>query len=593
MSASNPTPTETALKLGKLAARGTAASARTAIGAAADSLRGGPDPLHIVRPATQLAMAMVTRPDEVWRRQANLWMDSVRLWQGATARWMGIQTPPVAEPAPDDRRFADEGWNTSAPHDLIKQAYLLMSQHMMATVQEMGDLDDAERERLAFHTRQAISAMSPSNFAATHPGVVKATIEQKGENLLRGYEAFVRDLEAGRSRLRLRMSDETGFEVGKTVATAKGSVVFQNELIQLIQFAPTTEKVARRPLLIVPPWINKYYILDLRSNNSFIQWAVAQGHTVYTISWRNPDISNRDLGFDDYMRLGTLAALDAVEASSGENEINVLAYCLGGTLTATTLAWLAARGDTRVQSCTFLATLTDFSDPGEIRVFIDDKQISGIERRMARKGFLEGFEMADSFRMLRENDLIWNYYVEQYLLGKEPSAFDMLYWNEDTTRMPERMHGFYLREMYLHNRLVEPDGIHLNGEAIDLRRIKIPVYMLSCDKDHIAPWESTYKATQLYQGETTFVLGGSGHIAGVVNHPSRKRYGFKTNGTHTPESTEQWLAGATQQEGSWWPHWAAWLAPHAGEAVEARDPARGQTVIEAAPGSYAKHRIDT
>jgi len=586
------TPAETAQRLARLAVRATQVGAKATVKSTVDSVRNGPDPLNIHAPMRALTRAMMMRPDEVWRRNMALWADSMRLWQTASARAMGLSVDPVITPEKGDRRWKDAGWESSASHDLVKQVYLLFSKHMMDAVQELGDLDPADRERLAFHTRQHISALSPSNFAATHPAVMKATIEQKGENLLRGFESLVDDIDAGGTRLRLRMSDETAFEVGRDVATAEGSVVFENDLIQLIQFAPTTGEVATRPLLVVPPWINKYYILDLRPKNSFIQWAVAQGYTVFCISWVNPDVSHRDLGFDDYLKKGTLAAIDAVEQATGVSEMNVVAYCLGGTLTAATLGYLAEKGDQRVKSATFMATLTDFSDPGEIRVFIDDKQITGIEKRMARRGYLEGFEMADSFRMLRENDLVWNYLVDQYLLGKEPTAFDLLYWNEDTTRMPERMHSFYLREMYLHNRLVEPGGITLDGVAIDLRKVDIPVYMLSCDRDHIAPWQTTYKATQLYSGETTFVLGGSGHIAGVVNPPVKNRYGFKTAGTVNPESPDAWLESAQQNEGSWWPHWSQWLSNHAGESVAARTVADGGLPeLEPAPGRFAKTRI--
>ncbi len=588
-----PTPAETAKRLTDLALRATRVGAQAVVKSTMDSVRNGPDSLNIAGPMKELTKAMWMRPDDLWRRNMDLWVNSVRIWQTATARAMGIQLDPVMVPDRSDRRWKDAGWQSSAAHNLIQQSYLLFSDHILSMVQEVGDLDPADRERLAFHTRQNISALSPTNFAATHPGVLKATIEEKGENLVRGMEALVRDIELGGTRMRLRMSDETAFEVGKDVATAEGSVVFENELIQLIQFAPTTGEVAQRPLLIVPPWINKYYILDLRPKNSLIQWAVAQGYTVFCISWLNPDASHRNLGFDDYLLKGTMAAVDAVEKASGESQMNVLAYCLGGTLTATTLAYMAAKGDDRIQSATFMATLTDFSDPGEIRVFIDEKQIQGIEKRMARRGYLEGFEMADSFRMLRENDLVWNYLVDQYLLGKEPTAFDLLYWNEDTTRMPERMHSFYLRQMYLENNLIKPDGITLDGVGIDLRKVTIPVYMLSCDRDHIAPWQTTYTATQLYRGETTFVLGGSGHIAGVVNPPAKNRYGFKTAGTVNPETPEAWLESAEQHEGSWWPHWQQWLARFSGESVPARVVSEGGLPeLEPAPGKFAKLRID-
>ena len=584
-------PMHTFQRFTELAVRTTSVGLQAAARSSVETARNGRDPLNLQGPMLQLTRAMMLRPDALWRRNLRLWADSAQLWQSASARAMGLAVEPVVRPQRSDRRWKDAGWASSPPHDFLKQAYLLLSQHILQAVEEVGDLEPADRERLAFHTRQYLSALAPSNFAATHPAVLRETIAQRGENLLRGWEALLDDLEAGGARVRLRMSDETAFEVGRDVATTEGSVIFENDLIQLLQFAPTTAEVGQRPLLIVPPWINKYYILDLRPDNSFIRWAVSQGHTVFCISWLNPDIRHRTLGFEDYLQKGTLAAIDAVLQATGASELNMAAYCLGGTLTAATLAWLAAKEDRRVHSATFLATLTDFSDPGEIRVFIDEAQIAGIERRMARRGYLEGFEMADSFRMLRENDLVWNALVDQYLLGKEPAAFDLLYWNEDTTRMPERMHSFYLRQMYLHNRLVEPGGISLLNTPIDLRAIEVPVYMLSCERDHIAPWTSTYAATQLYGGETTFVLGGAGHIAGVVHPPAQGRYGYRTAGTHTPSTPDAWLEHAESHEGSWWTHWGQWLARHAGEAVPARTVADGGLKpIEAAPGRFARAR---
>lgn len=584
--------TEQARRLAKLTARAARVTTSFAVKSAVEDVKNGPDSLNLAEPLGKLALGMMQRPDEVWARNMKLWSDSIQLWQAATARMMGIQAAPVVEPARGDRRFKHDGWTESVTHDVLKQSYLLMSQYVEGLVADMGDLGGKERERLAFHTRQALSGMSPANSALTNPEVLQATIEQRGENLVRGMESMLDDMEAGGTRLRLRMSDETAFEVGKDLATAEGSVVFETEMMQLIQFAPTTGEVAKRPLLIIPPWINKYYILDLRPKNSFIQWAVSKGFTVFIVSWVNPDESLRHKNFEDYLQQGALPAIDAVCEATGEDELNLVGYCIGGTLTAATLSILKQRGDQRVKSCTYLTTLTDFEDPGDIRIFIDDKQIAGIEKRMARRGFLEGFEMSDSFRLLRENGLVWNYVVDQYLLGNQPTPFDLLYWNEDTTRMPEAMHSFYLREMYLENKLVKPGAITLCDTPIDLTQVDMPIFQLSCERDHIAPWKSTYKATQLYSGEVTFVLGGSGHIAGVVNPPAKNKYGFRTHGTVNPADPGEWYAGSEKHEGSWWPYWAAWLAERSGESVPARLVAEGGLKeIEPAPGRYAKTRI--
>ncbi|MBV8096526.1 MAG: alpha/beta fold hydrolase, partial [Acetobacteraceae bacterium] len=381
------------------------------------------------------------------------------------------------------------------------------------------------------------------------------------------------------------------FRLGENIAITPGKVVYQTDLMQLIQYSPTTDKVLKRPLLISPPWINKYYILDLRPKNSFVRWAVSQGHTVFVISWVNPDAKLAEKGFEDYLREGSLAAVNAIEKATGEREINAIGYCLGGTLLASTLGYMAKKGDDRVKSATFFATLMDFEEAGELRVFLDEEQLKALEERMNRRGFLEGSEMATTFNMLRANDLIWSFVVNNYLLGNDPFPFDLLYWNADSTRMPARMHSFYLRNMYQENLLKEPGGIKLAGVPIDLRDIKIPAYFLSTREDHIAPWQSTYRGTQLLQGPNRFVLAASGHIAGVVNPPGGTKYSHWVN-AQLPPSPEHWFQGATEIPGSWWPDWQNWVTSQHDEMVAAREPGAGRLpILGDAPGTYVKMRI--
>jgi polyhydroxyalkanoate synthase len=386
------------------------------------------------------------------------------------------------------------------------------------------------------------------------------------------------------------MTDLDGFEVGRNIATTPGKVVLQTDLMQLIQYAPSTGEVHRRPLMIIPPWINKFYILDLQPENSFIKYCVDQGFTVFVLSWVNPDQGLRHKGFEDYMFEGPLAALDAIARATGEREVNAVGYCLGGTLLAATLAWMREKGDDRVRSATFLTTLVDFADPGELGVFMDEERLAALERTMARRGYLDGAEMAASFNLLRASDLIWSFVINNYLMGKDPFPFDLLYWNSDNTRMPAAMHGFYLRKCYHENALARPGGVELGGVPIDLARIDLPVYWVSTREDHIAPWKSTYAATRLYQGRKRFVVAGSGHIAGVVNPPAAGKYGYWLN-DELPADPDAWLAGARHHDGSWWADWARWGASYAGEPVPAREPGGGELgALEDAPGSYVKVR---
>ncbi len=549
------------------------------------------DPTSVAGAFFELTRHLMSDPAKLVQAQVSLWQDYMALWQNATRRLLGEETEPVVAPARDDRRFKDAAWNENSVFDFIKQSYLLTARWIQNTVREVEGLDPETAKKVDFYTRQFVDAMAPSNFVMTNPEVLRETLKSGGENLVRGLENLLEDLERGKGRLRIRMVDEDAFEIGVNIATTPGKVVFQNDLMQLIQYAPRTETVARRPLLIIPPWINKYYILDLREENSFIRWAVDQGLTVFCISWVNPDEKLAAKTFEDYMVEGPLAALDAIERATGEREANVIGYCLGGTLLACTLAYMAAQKDERFKSATYFASMVDFQEAGELSVFIDEAQLAALEEEMNRRGYLDGEEMAATFNMLRANDLIWSFVVNNYLLGKDPFPFDLLYWNSDSTRMPAAMHSFYLRKMYHENKLVEPGGIVLKETPIDLRRIKTPTFILSTREDHIAPWRSTYAATRLYSGPVRFVLAASGHVAGIVNPPSAGKYCYWTS-SRTPKDPDRWLAAATQHPGSWWPEWRRWLKRYDDGRVPAREPGSGELPpIEDAPGSYVRMRI--
>ena len=547
------------------------------------------DPLNIAGAFLEMTQKLMADPAKLLQAQYSLWQDYMTLWQRTAQRMFGGETvPPVVEPSAGDRRFKDQAWNDSAVFDYIKQSYLLTARWLQGTVRQVEGLDDSTAKKVDFYTRQFVDAMAPSNFVLTNPQVLRATIESGGENLVHGLEHMLADLERGKGRLSIKMTDMDAFKIGENIATTPGKVIYQNDLLQLIQYAPTTETVQKRPLLVIPPWINKYYILDLRPDNSFVRWAVSQGHTLFMVSWVNPDAHLADKTFEDYMREGPLACLDAIEKAVGEREVNVIGYCLGGTLLAATLAYMAAKDDHRFTSATFFVSLTDFKETGELSVFIDEAQLEFLEDRMKEHGYLEGADMATTFNMLRANDLIWSFVVNNYLLGKEPFPFDLLYWNSDSTRMPAAMHSFYLRNMYQANKLVQPGGITLAGVPIDLRKVTIPTFFLSTKEDHIAPWKSTYAGTQIFQGPRKFVLSASGHIAGVVNPPPKTKYGHWTN-DKLPANPDDWFAGATYLPDSWWPLWEKWIAQYSGDQVPARKPGSGKLkAIEDAPGSYVR-----
>ncbi|TQF76840.1 class I poly(R)-hydroxyalkanoic acid synthase [Elioraea sp. Yellowstone] len=553
-----------------------------------DAQMPGFDPLNIGSAFLEMTARMMANPAKLVQAQMSFWQDYMLLWQNTARRLMGDTPEPVVAPPPGDRRFKHEDWHENEVFDFIKQSYLLSARYVQNIVKNVDGLDDKTAQKLDFYARQFVDALAPTNFLLTNPEVLRRTVETGGENLVRGLNNLLADLERGKGKLHIKMTDYEAFKVGENIATTPGAVVFQNDLMQLIQYAPSTETVLKRPLLITPPWINKYYILDLRPKNSFVRWAVAQGHTVFMISWVNPDERLAEKTFEDYMLEGPLAALDAIEQATGEREVNAIGYCLGGTLLACTLAHMAAKDDSRIKAATFFTTLVDFAEAGELTVFIDEEQLKALEESMQRKGYLDGSEMAATFNMLRANDLIWSFVVNNYLLGQEPFPFDLLYWNSDSTRMPAAMHSFYLRKMYQENRLSQPGGITLGGTPIDLGRITVPSYILATREDHIAPWKACYKATQIYGGRKRFVLAASGHIAGVVNPPDAGKYSHWVN-TELPPDPEAWLAGATELAGSWWPDWQRWVASLSKAKVPARQPGDGKlAVIEPAPGSYVK-----
>ena len=550
----------------------------------------GIDPLNVGSAFMSMTAQLMRDPAKMVRASIGFWQDYMTLWQNSARRMWGLDAGPVIAAGAQDRRFNDEAWKSSEVFDFIKQTYLLSARFVHDVVTQVDGLDPATAKKVDFYARQFIDAMSPTNFLLTNPEVLRRTAETGGENLLRGLTNLLGDLERGRGRLTIRNSDQAAFQLGRDIAVTPGKVVFQNEMMQLIQYAPSTDQVLKRPLLVVPPWINKFYILDLRPKNSFVRWAVSQGHTVFMVSWVNPDERLSGKGFEDYMQDGILAALDAIGQATGEQEVNAVGYCLGGTLLASTLAWMAAAGDGRIRSASFFTTMLDFEEAGELGVFIDEEQLRALEERMEARGYLDGADMAVTFSMLRANDLIWSFVVNNYLMGNEPFPFDLLYWNSDSTRMPAGMHSFYLRKMYQQNLLREPGGLTLLGHPIDLGRIDVPSYFLSTREDHIAPWTSTYRGTALLGGTKRFVLAASGHIAGVVNPPESGKYSHWI-GSAPPADPEAWVAGATEMAGSWWPDWGRWVLAQDDTEVPARVPGGGALpVIEDAPGSYVSVR---
>src|SRR5215831_1399685 len=537
----------------------------------------------------ELAAKLLSNPYLLAQTQLNLLWDYSALWQSSMLKLLGQSPAPVVEPAKSDKRFKHEDWQEHFLFDYMKQSYLIAARWLHNAVASVEGLDEHTQKKVDFFTRQYIDALAPSNFALTNPEVFRETIATGGQNLVKGLNNLLDDIERGNGQLRISMTDNKAFELGVNIATTPGQVVFQNDLMQLIQYEPATKKVFKRPLLILPPWINKYYILDLREKNSLVKWCVAQGLTVFVISWVNPDERHAGKDFEDYMLEGPLAALDAMEKATGEKTANVLGYCLGGTLLASMLGYLVARKDKRITSASFMTTLIDFEGAGELEIFIDEDQVKSLEKKMSERGYLEGSQMANTFNMLRSNDLIWSFVINNYLMGRDPFPFDLLHWNQDSTRMPAKMHSFYLRNMYMKNKLREPGGITLAGTPIDVTKVKLPAYFISAIEDHIAPWKATYSGARFLGGKTRFVLSGSGHIAGMINPPAANKYGYWTNEKLPPDAAG-WLAGAKPHEGSWWSDWWEWLKPHSGTEVAARELSKNtgkakRKLLEPAPGS--------
>ena len=549
-----------------------------------------PHPAVVGKTLVNLADALAHDPARLASAQAELWGSYARLWRSYAASLADGKGETVAEPTPDDRRFKDDTWTEVPAFDFLKQAYLLGARWLQGLPGLARDLDPAARRKAEFYLRLIADALAPTNFAVTNPKVLRATAEQKGANLVRGFDQLLGDLEKGHGRLSISMTDAAAFRLGENIATTPGHVVLRNDLMELIQYQPLSAEVARRPLLVVPPWINKYYVLDLQPKNSFLRYAVEQRQTVFVISWINPDESLAHKSFDDYLGEGPIAALDAIAKATGESEINLVGYCIGGTLAASAAAWLAAKKDRRLVSLTLLTTMLDFTDAGELAVFIDEDQLARLDAHMDRKGYLDGHQMAQVFNLMRDNDLIWSFVINNYLLGREPQPFDLLYWNADSTRMPAMMHKFYLRKMYLENKLIEPGALALDGQPLDLGRIAVPAYVLATREDHIAPWKSVYAGARRLPGPVRFALAASGHIAGVINPPAANKYGYWLNAKMS-KSPEAWLAGADRHEGSWWTDWMKWLGGFSGGSVAARVPGHGGLkALGPAPGEYVKVR---
>jgi polyhydroxyalkanoate synthase len=546
--------------------------------------------IDVVKTLGQIGQYWLKDPQRALDLQLALGKSYLDLWASTVKRMAGEKAMPVAEPDPKDKRFTDPEWSTNQFFDFLKQAYLLTVQWANHLVKDAEGIDPFTLQKAEFYMRQIVNAIAPSNFVLTNPELMRETLASNAENLARGMHMLAEDIVAGGGELRIRQTDAKLFEVGRNLAITPGKVVFQNELMQLIQYAPATETVLARPVLIVPPWINKFYVLDLTPEKSFIKWCVDQSLTVFVISWVNPGSQLAAKSFQDYIFDGPLAALDVIAQATGESKVHAIGYCVGGTLLAAALAYMAADRDQRIVSATLFASQVDFTYSGDLKVFADEEQISALERQMAAHGYLDSAKMANSFNLLRSNDLIWPYVINNYFKGKEPMPFDLLYWNSDATRMPAANHSFYLRNCYLENNLARREMV-IAGETLDLKKIKIPVYNLATREDHIAPAKSVLLGSKFFGGRLKFVLAGSGHIAGVINPPGRQKYQYWTGPKPTSANLDRWLARATEHPGSWWPDWLAWLKAQDNAEVPARQPGGdGIKPIEDAPGSYVKVR---
>ncbi len=548
------------------------------------------DVTDVVKTVGHVAEYWLSDPKRALELQTSLGRAYLDLWAGAAKRMAGEAAPPAAAPDTKDKRFADPEWSQNQFFDFLKQAYLLTAQWGEKLVNDAAGIDEHTRAKAAFYVKQISNAISPSNFVLTNPELLRETLSSNADNLVRGMHQLTEDIKAGQGNLKITQSDSSGFEVGRNLALTPGKVIFQNDLMQLIQYAPSTPDVLKVPLLIVPPWINKFYILDLTPEKSYIKWCVDQGITVFVISWVNPDAHLATKGFDEYMKEGPLAALDAIEQATGEKKVHAVGYCVGGTLLSITLAYLAAKKKNRVISATMFAAQVDFKYAGDLKVFVDEGRIQQLEAHMQEQGYLEASSMATTFNMLRSNDLIWPYVINNYLKGKKPFPFDLLYWNSDATRMPAANHSFYLRNCYLDNRLTKGE-MEVAGVKLDLKKVKVPVYNLATREDHIAPAKSVLEGSKYFGGPVKFVLAGSGHIAGVVNSPAKPKYQYWLGAKPEGADVDAWIKKATEHAGSWWPNWLDWIKAQDDKTMPAREIGKGKLKpIEDAPGSYVKVR---
>lgn len=524
---------------------------------------------------------LLNNPEKAWGMQLTYWEQAMNLAQTQFSHWLEGKSLPI-----EDRRFNSEEWLNNPFFNLMSHQYLLASEHMGDLLDQLEYEDPSVAKRIHFFSKQYLDALSPANFLHTNPQIMAETVQSHGKNLLQGLHNLLSDLESGKTQLNIKMTDASAFKIGENLAATPGKVVFRNEMMELIQYTPSTPQTRTIPLLIVPPWINKYYILDLSPQNSLVRWLVAQGISVFIISWINPDERFAQKGLFDYLEEGPRCATKIIKKQLNVSKINTLGFCIGGTLLATLLAYNKGQKDNSINSASFLATMMDFSDPGDLSVFIDEQQIQKLEQEMAKKGYLPGQMMASSFNSLRANDLVWSFFIKNYLQGKNPAPFDILYWNSDSTNMPATMHSQYLRWMYLQNDLIKPGKIHLNDTPIDLSQIKTPTFFLSTEKDHIAPWKTTYNGFQMMKGPKQFVLGGSGHIAGIINGPTSTKYGYRTNKSNKLNA-DDWFAKSKEQQGSWWPEWLKWLNKYSGELVQAPEFNKlSSPPLMDAPGTY-------
>lgn len=558
---------------------------------------GGPksaDPLNTWPTFAELYRTMWDNPQQVADKTLEFWAQQSALWQASMLKWLGAKDTP----APDlphmmkaDKRFAHKEWSENALFDYLKQSYLLTSGWIQDTVGTVGEMDPKDRKKAAFYTRQFVEALNPANFFALNPEVLEATVNEKGDNLVRGLKMMLQDLDRGKGKLLIRQTDMDAFEVGRNTAVSPGQVIWQNGILQLIQYAPLTEQVYAKPLLILPPWINKYYVLDLNPKKSMVKWLTEQGYTVFMISWVNPTELQAAETWESYMFKGASSAIDKVLEETGQDSLNMVSYCIGGTLTGTLLAYMGQTGDTRVASATFLTAQLDFEDAGELQIFVDE-QLLGMLGEQMEKGYMPADQMASAFNLLRANDLIWGYVVSNYMLGKDPFPFDLLYWNADSTAMPAGVHRFYLEQFYVQNAFVKKT-LKVRDRLLTLSDISVPAYHISAREDHIAPAASVYRgAKEMENTDLRFVLSGSGHIAGIVNPPAAGKYQFWTNPDMSSPDLDGWVAGAVETPGSWWVDWDAWLKQRSGDMVPARTPGATLGAIEPAPGSYVRVRFD-